>query len=78
MPDADTKPGLYKIVTTLTVDGVEHVVESEFAWGLVSLNTDKKVVVKMRGTLTNKSRLRVGLFIKLFFLYAISDIIIRI
>lgn len=25
----------------MTVNGEEHTVESEFAWGLVSLNTDK-------------------------------------
>ncbi|AFS79937.1 hypothetical protein NKOR_00055 [Candidatus Nitrosopumilus koreensis AR1] len=37
------KPGLYKIKTTLSVDGEIHVVESEFAWGLVSLNTKKSI-----------------------------------
>ena len=42
-PTADTKPGLYKIVSTYTVNGVEHTVESEFAWGLVSLNTLKSI-----------------------------------
>jgi len=42
-PTADTKPGLYKIISTFTVDGVEHSVESEFAWGLVSLNTAKSI-----------------------------------
>ena len=42
-PDTETKPGVYKIVSTFTVDGVEHTVESEFAWGLVSLNTAKSI-----------------------------------
>ncbi|GBL41532.1 hypothetical protein EMGBD3_09000 [Nitrosarchaeum sp.] len=39
--DANDKPGLYKVKTTLLVNGEEHTVESEFAWGLVSLNTKK-------------------------------------
>jgi len=42
-PDLDTKPGMYKIVSTYTVDGVEHKVASEFAFGLVSLNTAKSI-----------------------------------
>ncbi len=41
--DKDTKPGLYKLKTTLTVDGQTFVSESEFAWGLVSLNTVKSI-----------------------------------
>src|SRR3546814_10347321 len=42
--DSDNaKPGLYKVKTTLLVDGQVHVVESEFAWGLVSLNTAKGI-----------------------------------
>ena len=41
LPDANTKPGFYNVVTTFIVDGQEYTVESEFAWGLVSLNTDK-------------------------------------
>ncbi|MCE9617978.1 MAG: hypothetical protein K8Q88_06430 [Nitrosarchaeum sp.] len=36
-------PGLYKVKTTLLVDGQAHVVETEFAWGLVSLNTAKSI-----------------------------------
>ncbi|MEK6831566.1 MAG: LamG-like jellyroll fold domain-containing protein, partial [Thermoproteota archaeon] len=40
-PNSDTKPGIYKIISTITVNGKEHIVESEFAWGLVSLNTKK-------------------------------------
>src|SRR3989338_4074128 len=40
-PNSDTKPGVYKIVSTIFVNGEEHIVESEFAWGLVSLNTKK-------------------------------------
>ena len=39
--DGTDKPGLYKVKTTLLVDGETHIVESEFAWGLVSLNTKK-------------------------------------
>ncbi|GBL41519.1 hypothetical protein EMGBD3_08870, partial [Nitrosarchaeum sp.] len=39
--DANDKPGLYKVKTTLLVNGETHTVESEFAWGLVSLNTKK-------------------------------------
>jgi len=39
--DDDAKPGLYKLKTTLTVNGQIYVSESEFAWGLVSLNTAK-------------------------------------
>ncbi|MEK0370944.1 MAG: LamG-like jellyroll fold domain-containing protein, partial [Nitrosopumilus sp.] len=41
--DKDTKPGLYKLKTTLTVNGQTFVSESEFAWGLVSLNTVKSI-----------------------------------
>jgi len=41
--DKDTKPGLYKLKTTLTVNGETYVSESEFAWGLVSLNTVKSI-----------------------------------
>ena len=41
--DKDTKPGLYKLKTTLTVNGQTYVSESEFAWGLVSLNTVKSI-----------------------------------
>jgi len=37
------KPGIYKIKTTLTIDGTTYVVEDEFAWGLVSLNTKKSI-----------------------------------
>src|SRR3989338_2076884 len=40
-PNSDTKPGVYKIVSTIFVNGEEHIVENEFAWGLVSLNTKK-------------------------------------
>ncbi|MBI5860155.1 MAG: hypothetical protein HZB73_05665, partial [Nitrosarchaeum sp.] len=39
----NVKPGLYKVKTTLLVDGQTHVIESEFAWGLVSLNTKKSI-----------------------------------
>ncbi|MEX2192679.1 MAG: LamG-like jellyroll fold domain-containing protein, partial [Nitrosarchaeum sp.] len=39
--DTNDKPGLYKIKTVLLVNGETHTVESEFAWGLVSLNTKK-------------------------------------
>ncbi|KFM18079.1 Concanavalin A-like lectin/glucanase protein, partial [Marine Group I thaumarchaeote SCGC AAA799-P11] len=42
-PDSNTKPGLYKIVSTFTVDGVEHTIESEFAWGVLTINTDKSI-----------------------------------
>jgi hypothetical protein len=42
-PNAETKPGIYKIISTITVNGEEHTVESEFAWGLVSLNTKKSI-----------------------------------
>ncbi|MCV0400352.1 MAG: hypothetical protein K5785_10240, partial [Nitrosarchaeum sp.] len=42
-PTTDTKPGLYKVVSTFTVNGVEHTTESEFAWGLVSLNSKKSI-----------------------------------
>ena len=41
--DKDSKPGLYKLKTTLTVNGQTFVSESEFAWGLVSLNTVKSI-----------------------------------
>src|SRR3989344_437889 len=40
-PDTNTKPGIYKIISTITVNGEEHTVESQYAWGLVSLNTKK-------------------------------------
>ena len=43
LPDSFTKPGLYKLKTTIIVDGTETVIEDEFAWGLVSLNTKKSV-----------------------------------
>ena len=39
----NAKPGLYKVITTLTKDGKTYVTESEFAWGLVSLNTVKSI-----------------------------------
>ncbi|TAK17178.1 MAG: hypothetical protein EPO37_07285, partial [Nitrosarchaeum sp.] len=39
--DSNDKPGIYKVKTTLLVNGETHVVESEFAWGLISLNTKK-------------------------------------
>ncbi|KFM20800.1 hemagglutinin-hemolysin-like protein [Marine Group I thaumarchaeote SCGC RSA3] len=39
--DSENKPGLYKVKTTILVDGEAHTVEEEFAWGLVSLNTYK-------------------------------------
>ncbi|MBI5859587.1 MAG: hypothetical protein HZB73_02510, partial [Nitrosarchaeum sp.] len=42
-PNSDTKPGIYKIVSTILVNGEEHTVESQFAWGLVSLNTKKSI-----------------------------------
>ncbi|QUC64508.1 hypothetical protein NsoK4_08815 [Nitrosopumilus sp. K4] len=42
-PTVNTKPGLYKIISTFTVNGIEHTIESEFAWGLVSLNTKKSI-----------------------------------
>jgi len=41
--DQNSKPGLYKLKTTLTVDGKTYVSEEEFAWGLVSLNTKKSI-----------------------------------
>jgi len=41
LPDSVTSPGLYKLKATFTVNGETHVVEDEFAWGLVSLNTKK-------------------------------------
>jgi len=41
--DYNNKPGLYKIKTTFTMDGQNYVVEKEFAWGLVSLNTAKSI-----------------------------------
>jgi hypothetical protein len=40
-PDTNTKPGVYTVVTTVTVNGEKHTVKSEFAWGLVSLNSHK-------------------------------------
>jgi len=43
LSDGDQKPGLYKIKTTLTKNGETFVVEDEFAWGLVSLNTKKSI-----------------------------------
>jgi len=42
-PYGDVKPGIYKLKTTLTVDGQTFVSEDEFAWGLVSLNTKKSI-----------------------------------
>ncbi|KEQ57391.1 Concanavalin A-like lectin/glucanase protein [Marine Group I thaumarchaeote SCGC AAA799-N04] len=39
--DSENKPGLYKVKTTILVDGEAHTVEEEFAWGLISLNTYK-------------------------------------
>jgi len=41
--DQNDTPGLYKIKTTLIVNGETHVIEGEFAWGLVSLNTKKSI-----------------------------------
>ncbi|GAG30065.1 unnamed protein product, partial [marine sediment metagenome] len=41
--DYSNKPGVYKIKTTFTMDGQDYVVEKEFAWGLVSLNTAKSI-----------------------------------
>ncbi|MCH8833449.1 MAG: hypothetical protein IIA81_04060, partial [Thaumarchaeota archaeon] len=43
LSDRDGKPGLYKIVTTLTKNGQSFVVESEFAWGVLAINTDKSI-----------------------------------
>lgn len=37
------QPGLYKIKTIITVDGEQYISENEFAWGLVSLNTQKSI-----------------------------------
>jgi hypothetical protein len=43
LSEGDYKPGIYKIKTTLTKNGETFTVESEFAWGLVSLNTKKSI-----------------------------------
>jgi len=41
--DQNPNPGLYKVKTTINVNGETHIVEDEFAWGLVSLNTEKSI-----------------------------------
>ncbi|KKL28087.1 hypothetical protein LCGC14_2378660, partial [marine sediment metagenome] len=43
LSEGDHKPGIYKIKTTLTKNGETFTTESEFAWGLVSLNTKKSI-----------------------------------
>ena len=35
------KPGIYTVESTITVDETEYTINEEFAWGLVSLNTNK-------------------------------------
>jgi len=39
----NVKPGLYKIKTILNVDGMQFITESEFAWGVLTINTDKSI-----------------------------------
>ena len=41
--DNNNKPGLYKIKTTFSMNDQDYIVEKEFAWGLVSLNTAKSI-----------------------------------
>ncbi|MCV0411376.1 LamG-like jellyroll fold domain-containing protein, partial [Nitrosopumilus sp.] len=40
---AKAKPGIYKIKTILNMDGKQFISESEFAWGLVSVNSMKSI-----------------------------------
>ncbi|WKT58387.1 hypothetical protein QVH35_02875 [Candidatus Nitrosotenuis chungbukensis] len=42
-PEKIVTPGMYHIKTTLQIDGKQYVMEDEFAWGLVSLNTKKSI-----------------------------------
>ncbi|WP_371504377.1 LamG-like jellyroll fold domain-containing protein, partial [Nitrosopumilus adriaticus] len=39
----NAKPGIYKIKSILNVDGKQYINESEFAWGLVSVNSIKSI-----------------------------------
>ena len=41
--DQINKPGVYKIKTTLVVDGKTFVTEDEFAWGVLTINTNKSI-----------------------------------
>jgi len=41
--DQNYNPGLYKVKITINVNGETHIIEDEFAWGLVSLNTEKSI-----------------------------------
>src|SRR6185437_8151909 len=38
-----TNPGIYKIKVTLLKDGKTYTTETQFTWGLVSLNTQKSI-----------------------------------
>ena len=40
---ANAKPGIYKIKTILNVDGKQFISESQFAWGLVTVNSLKSI-----------------------------------
>ncbi|MFB5605873.1 MAG: LamG domain-containing protein, partial [Nitrosarchaeum sp.] len=43
LPDQSLKPGIYKVISKFTVNGEEKTAESQFVWGLVSLNTKKSI-----------------------------------
>src|SRR5207249_4888623 len=39
----DARPGVYTVTTTLVKDGKTYTAEDQYAWGLVSLNTQKSI-----------------------------------
>src|SRR5207245_3587856 len=39
----DARPGIYTVTTTLVKDGKTYTAEDQYAWGLVSLNTQKSI-----------------------------------